>query len=65
MAKEVKGNPEMVRKSPYHTVIDHLDETCACAYKKRPLLDFLAEVFLSACYQGIDIHLCFLKRVSY
>jgi hypothetical protein len=45
MAKEVKGNPEMVQKSPYHTVIDHLDETCACAYKKRPLLDFLAEVF--------------------
>ena len=47
MAKEAKGNPEMVQKSPYHTVIDHLDETCACAYKKRPLLDFLAEVFLS------------------
>ena len=42
MAKEAKGNPEMVQKSPYHTVIDHLDETCACAYKKRPLLDFFS-----------------------
>ena len=35
MAKEAKGSPEMVQKSPYHTVIDHLDETCACAYNKK------------------------------
>ena len=61
MAKEAKGNLEMVQRSPYNTVIDHLDETCACAYNKKTSLDFLAEVFFSACYQGIDIHLCFLK----
>ena len=48
MAKEAKGNPEMVQKSPYHTVVDHLDETCACAYKKRPLLkNFSRGLFVS------------------